>query len=233
MTESRRLLAVETSSKVGRLALADAGRVVAEREITAGMRHGRELLPAIDEALRACGWSPRELALLAVSIGPGSFTGLRIAVMFARTLAWQTRVRVVAVPTLRVIAENAPAEEQEVAIVCDAQRGGVYWAVYHRGDGGTLTAANDEAVGPPDEVAARLSPRAFLIGSGLARYGDLFGDRRRAAEPLWWPRAAVVAELGWAMHLDGRHTAAELLEPRYVRRPAPEEVWERRQRGGR
>ena len=233
MTGSVKLIAVETSSRVGRVALAEDGRVVAEHEITAGMRHGRRLLPTIDEAVRRAGWSPKGIGLVAVGIGPGSFTGLRIAVMFARTAAWRTGAKVVGVPTLRAIAENAPAAERAIAVATDAQRGGVYWATYARADDGSLSQTSGEAVGPPQDVAQHLPREAYLLGGGLDRYGDLFAAWRRADEPLWWPRASVVAELAWAMHLRSEHTPAESLEPLYVRRPAPEEVRRRRERGGR
>lgn len=233
MKQNVRLVAVETSSRVGSVALSEDGRVIDERRITEGMRHGRELLPMVDAAMRAAGWPVDGIDLVAVGAGPGSFTGLRIAVMFARTVAWRVGARALAVPTLRVIAANAPADRSGVAVVVDAQRGGVYWATYRRGPDGSLERTTEEAVAPPAEVASRLAEDMYLIGSGLERYADLFGDRPRAAEPLWWPRAGVVAELGWAMHLAGEHMAAEMLEPLYVRRPAPEEMWERRQRGGR
>ena len=228
-----KLIALETSGRIGSLALADDGRAVAEAEITTGMRHGRDLLPALDEATRQAGWQAEDIGLVAVSIGPGSFTGLRIAVMFARTFCWRTGARTLAVPTLRVIADGAPADAREVAVITDAQRGGVYWSRYTRAADGALVRASAEAVAPPEEVAGQLPPGALLMGDGLKRYGPLLAGRPQADESLWQPRAATVARLGWAIHLRGEHTPAELLEPLYVRRPAPEEVLERRRRGGR
>lgn len=233
MSDQTRLIAVETSGPIGRIALAAGGRVLLERDIASGMRHGQELLPVIDEAVRSLGWSGEELGLVALSAGPGSFTGLRLAVMFARTLCWRTGARALTVPTLRVVAENAPADREAVAVVADAQRGGVYWASYARQADGSIMQTSTEAVSSPEEVAANLPEGVFVLGSGLERYGELFGDRPRAEAELWHPRASVVAELAWAMHLRGEHTPADRLEPLYVRRPAPEEVWERRQRGGR
>jgi len=233
MSAGDKLIAVETSGKVGRLALALGDRAIDEREITAGMRHGRDLLPLLDEAFRAAGWSPQEVGLIAVSIGPGSFTGLRIAVMFARTAAWLTGAPVVAVPTLRVVAGGAPAEARQVAALTDAQRGGVYWAAYRRDDRGDLVPTAPEAVGPPETVVGSLRADAVLIGDALGRYPQVFTGRPQADPSLWAPRASVLAQLGWAMHLRDEHTAADRLEPLYVRRPAPEEVLERRKRGGR
>jgi tRNA threonylcarbamoyladenosine biosynthesis protein TsaB len=233
MSRDVKLLAVETSGRIGRIALAAAGRTVVERDIASGMRHGQELLPVIDAAVRSLGWSPEEIALVALSGGPGSFTGLRLAVMFARTFCWRTGARSILVPTLRAVAGNAPADRSAVAVIADAQRGGVYWATYARAADGSLQCTSPEAVSPPEEVAAKLPADIYLIGTGLEPYGAAFGDRPRADAALGHPRAAVIAELAWAMHQRGEHTPPDQLEPLYVRRPAPEEVWERRQRGGR
>jgi tRNA threonylcarbamoyladenosine biosynthesis protein TsaB len=233
MADEAKLIAVETSGRVGGVALAEGGRLVHEQTITAGMRHGRELVPALDAALKRAGWSPGDVGVVAVSIGPGSFTGLRIAVMFARALAWHTGARVVAVPTLRAVAEQAPADALRVAAVTDAQRGGVYWAVYGRAKGGSLERERAEAVGPPEEVVRAAPAGALATGDGLERYAELFAGRPQADRRQWAPRARTVAALGWAMHRRGEHTAADLLEPLYVRRPAPEEVRDRRARGGR
>ena len=124
-------------------------------------------------------------------------------------------------------------DRESVAALTDAQRGGLYWAVYRReGDGG-LSPLAPEAVGPPEEVARAIPREAMLIGDGLARYAETFAGRPQADATLWPPRAGTLARLGWAMHLRGEHIAADRLEPLYVRRPAPEEVLERRKRGGR
>jgi tRNA threonylcarbamoyladenosine biosynthesis protein TsaB len=225
-----KLIALETSTRNGSLALAEDGCPVAEAEVAAGLEGGRDLVSALDAAARQAGWRPADAALLAVSIGPGSFTGLRLAVMFARTFAWRTRARVVAVPTLRVIADNAPGDERDIAVISDAQRGGVYWSRYTRTADGSLSRVTEEAVAAPEDVAAQLPAGALLIGDGPERYAPMFDRWRRADASLNRPRAATVARLGWTMHLAGCHTPAELLEPLYVRRPAPEEVLERRQR---
>jgi tRNA threonylcarbamoyladenosine biosynthesis protein TsaB len=225
---------LETSGKLGSIALAEDATLRLERDMSAsGLRHGRDLVPAIGAAMTEVGWSPpMALDLVALSSGPGSFTGLRIAVMFVRVLAWQTGAKIVAVPTLRLIAEAAPAEERRVAVLTDAQRCGVYWASYQREADGTLVRATEERVGPPEEAAAALPAETFLLGDGLAVHEKIFAGRRQGDPALWRPMAARLAGLAWAAHLRGEYVAAERLEPLYVRRPAPEEVEERRRRGG-
>jgi tRNA threonylcarbamoyladenosine biosynthesis protein TsaB len=229
-----RLVALETSGRIGSIALTEDGRVVAERALTEGMQHGRELMPLLSATVAAAGWSPRDVGVLALSIGPGSFTGLRIGVTIARTWAsQQPSLAVVAVPTLEVIGSNAPACERSIGVVCYAQRDGVYWAAYRREDDGMLRRTVAEGVGSPQEAVAAIPPDALLVGDGLGRCGEAFAGRRWAEASLWTPRAAVVAALGLRLHRAGHHVAPELLEPLYVRRPAPVEIAERRRQGGR
>ena len=197
------------------------------------MRHGRELLPNISQATAGAGWSPGQIDLVALSIGPGSFTGLRISVMFARALASQSPVRILAVPTLAAIAAGAPIDQRDIAVLTYAQRDGLYRARYRRNDDGALECTERETVGPPEEAAGDLAAEVYLIGDGLARAAEVFAGRPQADPSLWLPRAARVAELGWQLHLQGKYAPAETLEPLYVRRPAPEEVAQRLKRGGR
>jgi tRNA threonylcarbamoyladenosine biosynthesis protein TsaB len=227
-----RLVALETSGRVGGIALTADGRLVSERALGEGMRQGRDMVPLVAEAVAEAGWLPRDVDVLALSIGPGSFTGLRIGVTLARTWASQQPLGILAVPTLEVIASNVAAAEGLIGVVCYAQRDGVYWALFRRRDDGSLDRAAPESVGSPQEAAAEIPPDAILVGDGLDRCGEWFAGRRQADASLWTPRASVVADLGRRLHLAGRHTAADLLEPLYVRRPAPVEAAERRRQGG-
>src|SRR4051794_10050591 len=82
-----RILALETSGRAGSVAIGEARAVIDQQSLSSTARHAADLLPAIDMLMRRHGWQPRELAQCYVSIGPGSFTGLRVAVTFARHLA--------------------------------------------------------------------------------------------------------------------------------------------------
>ena len=94
-------LALETSTAIGRVAVVEHGRVLAAATFATGLRHAAEMLPTIDVLLAAQKWSPRKVEELYVSVGPGSFTGLRIGVTWAKTLAMVTGTRLVAVNTAR------------------------------------------------------------------------------------------------------------------------------------
>src|ERR1700677_2746760 len=99
-----RALAIETSGRLGSIAVVDGSAVVAEEPSPHGLKHAADILPIIDRLVRARGWSPADLEHLYVSAGPGSFTGIRIAITLAKTMALATGVKLIAVPTTRVLA---------------------------------------------------------------------------------------------------------------------------------
>src|SRR5690349_19781023 len=123
-----RALAVETSGRVGSVALAEDGQVLVEETFPHGLQHAATLLPIIDRLCRVRGWGPPYLELLYVSAGPGSFTGLRIGITLCKTIAFATGAKMVAVPSVRVLAGNAPPEARNLVIVLDAKREQIFTA---------------------------------------------------------------------------------------------------------
>src|SRR5690349_573125 len=103
-------LLIETSGRVGKVGLARGGGVVRSADLDATRRHARDLTAAVDGLLRAEAIGPRDLAGVMVSLGPGSYTGLRVGVMAAKALAYATGCRLVPVGTFAAVAEQAPAE---------------------------------------------------------------------------------------------------------------------------
>src|SRR5687767_2083935 len=112
-----RALAIETSGRTGSIALAHDGQILEEQTFPHGLQHAAEILPALDRLTAAQHWKPTDLQELYVSAGPGSFTGLRIGITLAKTLAFATGVKLVAVPTVNVLAQNAPPESRNLIIV--------------------------------------------------------------------------------------------------------------------
>ena len=136
-----RILAIETSGPRGGIALACHGEakgdqpgrcIIQEVRLAEGLRHGRDLVLAAKDACDRAGWDPRVIPLVAVSIGPGSFTGIRIAVMVAKFMALETGAKIVAVPSFRALAANAPADKQRIVTIVDAKRGGLFASVFER-----------------------------------------------------------------------------------------------------
>lgn len=140
-----RIIGIETSSRTGSVALAEGAGVLAEAEFSTQTQHARELLPSLESLYAQVGWPKGEADLCAVSIGPGSFTGLRVAVTFARHLALARAIKIVAVPTLAVIAENCAAmtpPPSPLAVILDAKRAQVFAAVFEWREDGSPQRAN-------------------------------------------------------------------------------------------
>ena len=125
-----RTLALETSGLSGSVAACDGGRLLAERELAQGSRSAQSLAPALRQLLAQVGWQARDVHRVAVTVGPGSFTGLRVGVTTAKAFAYAVGAEVIGINTLDVIAAQAPVEAARVAVALDAQRQELFAAVY-------------------------------------------------------------------------------------------------------
>ena len=133
--DSTYALAFETSSAQGCVALGCGPKVLEAARFTKARAHAAEFLPTIDALCRAHDAEPQRIEWVFVSAGPGSFTGLRIGITAARMIALAVGARVVAIPTLEVIAQNAldsPTPPDQVAVILDAKRRRVYSATFAR-----------------------------------------------------------------------------------------------------
>jgi len=220
-------LALETSGAWGSVALGLGGEVRATRSLTAPRLYAAEFLPTIRDLCAESSVSPDEIRSVFISSGPGSFTGLRIGVTAARFIAMANDARLVAVPTLEVIAQNALRTESppdDVAVVLDAKRGHVYAAWFQR--------AGELMV--PRTAAAEVDPLVFLnsLPGSCAVLGEGVGYHRAAiaqsgkpilAETLWPPRAETVHALGFSRAALGQIVNRRDLIPVYIRPPDAEE----------
>lgn len=228
------VLAVETSGRVGSVAACRGVEILAEESLQKGTAHGRLLVPVIDRAVKAAGWAgPRDIELIVVSQGPGSFTGLRIGIACAKTLAAQLGKPLVAVCSLDAMAQNAPPASERILTVLDAKRGDVYAAAYERKNG-TLHRTAGPSVMTPDEAGALLERPVHVMGDGLVHHADRFPppEYRHAPEEQWRIRAGTVARLGLGAFQRGGREEPLGLEPIYLRRPEAEERRRGRQTSG-
>jgi tRNA threonylcarbamoyladenosine biosynthesis protein TsaB len=223
-------LALETSGRVGSVALAVDGQAVASDTFDYGLSNAARLLPIIDALCRGRGWQANDLREIYVSIGPGSFTGLRIGATLVKTLAFATGAVIAAVPTLLVLASNAPAEVRDLIVLLDAKRGMIFTARFHREAGGEWEAAEgahlDTLSAILGRARAQVSGPIYLTGDGLDFHRQEIGGGGEIHElprELWTGHAGVVARLGRQMLGRGEATAADRLVPVYVRRPEAEE----------
>ncbi len=217
-TETSLILGIETSGNVGGVALQKGEGLLDQISFRKGMIHGVALLPAIERLLRKHEIRPRDIDAVAVSAGPGSYTGVRVGATCAKAFCYATGMKLVAVATLDVMVENVPKKHDVACPVIDARRGDVYACIYRRQDGrwrrtGEVTAEK------PDRVARKLPPGAYVLGNGLARYAAIFEERgfTVGAERNWWGRARNVAKLGAALFREGRFEDPFTFIPTYLR----------------
>jgi len=154
------------------VALVDGERLVTEYVLDISVTHSERLLAAVDRVLADARWTPRDLEGLAVSIGPGSFTGLRIGVSTVKGLGWALGLPIAAVPTLDAMAATVPWAALPVCPVLDARRGEVYASLYRR-DGAGLRREWEYLALPPAELAGRLAPRVAIVVVGGAEDREL------------------------------------------------------------
>jgi tRNA threonylcarbamoyladenosine biosynthesis protein TsaB len=195
--------------------------------------HAREFLAVIDALCRFHAVAPASIAEVYVSSGPGSFTGLRIGVTAAKMLALATGARVVAVPTLEVIAQNAldaTPRPDRVAVVLDAKRGHVYAAAFDW-DGSAFVQATAAVEAEPLEFLSSQPAECAVLGEGVLYHRESIAkaQRRVLSEAIFPPRPETVYALGYAEARRGRFTDRRNLIPTYIRPPEAEEVWKRKQ----
>ncbi len=228
------VLAIETSSQIGSVAACNDDGAIAEESFERGMEHGRMLVALIDRVVAGAGWNKRaDIHLISVSLGPGSFTGLRVGVTCAKTMAVFLHQPVIGVCSFDGMAENAPQECERVLTVLDARRGQVYAAAYERRNR-RLVRLHDPAVMAPG-AAAGLLPKPYLaMGDALEQYADALcaGGAEAADSEYWRIHAKVIGRLGLEAFRAGRRDDALALAPIYLRLPEAEEKRLARERAG-
>ena len=184
-----KLLAYDTSGEVLSVALFDGQKVVRELNEMSSVRHSTALAPAIQKLLRKARWNIKDLDCIAVGIGPGSFTGLRVGVTTAKTLAWALGKKLVGVSSLEALAlEAGGGREGMIAVALDAKKGQVYAGTY-RLRNGKLAVVKRPRLAKREEfesVITAACPRASKIAAvALQRIREKkFTDPRRLA-PLY------------------------------------------------
>ncbi|MFW6108704.1 MAG: tRNA (adenosine(37)-N6)-threonylcarbamoyltransferase complex dimerization subunit type 1 TsaB [bacterium] len=221
------VLGIETSSRLGSVALRRDDEALAERLIAQSQGHGALLCNELRRLFDRAGLAPEALDLIAVSQGPGSYTGLRIGITAARTAAWTLGKPVLGVPSLDVLAENAPPEADHVATLLDAKRKQVYACLYERRQG-RLERTMPYRVVRPAEL--ELPTPCLVLGNAAERYREVLGGEGVSfgGEAASRPTAGAVARLAAERYAAGQRCELHALTPIYLRRPEAEEVWERR-----
>lgn len=220
------VLALDTSTSRGSLALVSNQRLLAEYTLDSPASYLNRLLASIDFLLQESGHTIKDVSLIAVSHGPGNFTGLRLGLSTAKGLSLAIGCPVVAVNTLDALAANFPFADVPICPVIDAKKNEIYAAFYRCGSAvGKLSA--HYLVLSPRALAGRILEPTLITGPGLERYGSLFkellGDLAVYPPPEFnYVRAGVLARLGLEQFLAGNIPDQDALTPFYLRPPDAE-----------
>lgn len=228
------ILAIDTSTQVSSVAVVSDGKLAAELTMQAKLTHSETLLPHIEEVLGMANQKKEELEGIAVSLGPGSFTGLRIGLATAKAMAYALQLPIIGVPTLRALAWHFPVEGFQLLPMIDAQKGNVYVERY-MWEHGKLLKKTEVQVLPVEEVIRRTEE---LPGT-VVLMGDVISKRIEGKQTLpmhvmlaplhlRMPRAANVALCGLELLKEGKTGNVMDMEPVYIRRSEAEVLWEKR-----
>ena len=234
--EKMTILAMDTATMVSSVAVATKECVLAELTAETRFTHSETLVVNIEEVMRLADVKREELSAVALSLGPGSFTGLRIGLAAAKAIAYALSIPLVGVPTLEVLASAFPSPGAVVAPLIDAQKGNAYFALYRSTEQG-LVCEKEVVVASPQEITATISEinSSVMIAGDFARKLVAKGielPKNATLAPIShiMPRAALVAARATIRLENGEGKSPMELEPIYVRRSEAEVLWEKRHR---
>ena len=217
-----KILGVETSSPVFSVAVAQGERILSVLKEPGVGRPSVLLMDLINEASADAGLELSALDGLAVSIGPGSFTGLRVGVMTVKTLAWALKKPVLPISSLEVTAQNfLDGSPQRICLFADARKGKVYTAVFSQDGGGGVRRLSEDRLRLPEEVLKDLTPGTLLVGEGVHRYKDLIashGPKKFVLTPesRWIPTAEALCRIAASRWPSGALDDPHPLVPQYL-----------------
>lgn len=232
-----KLLAVETATGCQSVALMDGPDVLARRDRDAAGHHAKYLVPTIDEVFTAARCRLSDVHALAVSIGPGSFTGLRVGLATMMGFRMVAKVALAVVPTLEAMAWNLRGSKDRLCPVLKSRTGEVYWAFYQWQDTG-LIKIGEEQVGPLEKLAHAMTQPAVIYGEGWQANRDelrrLFNSQRVVIQegPVECMAASAVSVgLAGIEKIRNNDIAGYGISPRYIQRAEAEIMMDRRLAG--
>ncbi len=220
-----KILTVETSTKNLGIAISDDTTILAEYRSKKEFTHAEEIIPSINSLLNKASLKLNNIDALAMSIGPGSFTGLRVGVSTLKGMNLATNIPIIAIPTLDVIAYNVKDKSAHICTIIDAKKGNLYTSLYQAENGGIIRkwdyslVSQDEFIEKPDSIDCNKSSMLF-VGDGITRSRDLikkkYPDAICAAEDEWYPRPEITAILAVDRFEDKKFEDPDRLIPMYI-----------------
>lgn len=234
-----KILAFDSTAKVASVAVTEGDRALLSYSIDNGLTQSELLLPMAESALKALRLDFSDIGAYAVTVGPGSFTGVRIGVSLVKGLAFSKGVPCVPISTLEALSENLRGAEGIIAPVMDARRSQVYTAIFES-DGNKITRLTEDMAIPIAELYERLKTygkKAYLVGDGYdityKALSEMGLDTLAITPPLLrMQNAASVGRIAAIKLGQGEYTTDSSLSPIYLRMPQAErERLEKSQQG--
>jgi tRNA threonylcarbamoyladenosine biosynthesis protein TsaB len=228
MAGTKRILAIESSGRHASVATLwgdeDGTHLIGQALLSGDERTAQMLAPTMQQLLATAGWSPKSVELVAVTVGPGSFTGLRIGVTTAKTFAYAVGADVLGINTLEALALQAPRSASSLWTILDAQRQELFAAKLIVNEQCEIRAEYETCIISQDAWLASLKPGDRVIGPFLKRLKmRLPAGIEALPEHSWQPMANAVGQLAWKNYQAGRRDDVWKLLPNYYRPSAAEE----------
>lgn len=222
-----KIFAIETSTMMGSVAIMDQAGLIAEYRLNIKSTHSERLMKTIDEVLKDSSLTLEDIDGYAVSIGPGSFTGLRIGLSTVKGLSFITKKPIAAIPTLDALACNISFSQYQICPMLDARKKEIYTSLYSNTEEGEMIKLLEDTVIKPESFLRKIKEPTVFLGEGATIYREII---RESLGPLAFfapsakqlPSAASVAELGLNAIMSGRSEDPATLVPKYIRKSEPE-----------
>ena len=232
------ILGIDTATPQVGVAIGGHEGVIASFSTAKGKRHTETLVPAIDFLCRQAHIELDEIGAIAVDVGPGLFTGLRVGVSTAKAMASALRVPVIGVTSLDLLAFPLRWSNRRILSVVDARRGEVFFAAYRQVPGG-VQRLTEPRVATPDELCSEITAtgeECLAVGDGARRYAEQLNELTRieiADAGLAHPNPSSLVQLAHARALREEFVNAWDLKPVYLRKADAEINWSTRHEGAR
>lgn len=225
-----KVLGLDTSTSCGSVGLIDDGRVIADYLLNTPVTHSERLLGTVELVLRAAGWTMEVLDGWSISLGPGSFTGLRIGVSTVKGLGFATGKPVAGVPTLDILAFQVSPTPYLICPILDARKKEVYTAFYRYGEENLPTRLSAYQAILPEDLIKSIGEKTIFIGDGIRTYGDYLKSAipefaLLSLPPLNVPHGSAVARLGLELLKKREFLDLSTFTPIYVRLSEAEIKW--------
>ncbi|MGR3220805.1 MAG: tRNA (adenosine(37)-N6)-threonylcarbamoyltransferase complex dimerization subunit type 1 TsaB [Candidatus Anammoxibacter sp.] len=244
-----KILGIETSSNIGSVAVCDNDFVIDEQSFGEGMRCGKHLMPAVKSIFEKNGLKPKDIDLISISVGPGSYTGLRVGITCVKTLSYALKKPVIDIPSMDVIVQNVRVKYDCICPVIDAKRKLVYACIYKYAPEdqlffhanpkhshltqpikGDLTSVNlwesvsELLIISPNDIVNKLPKKTLVFGDGVSCHTEIFenGNMLIGNNDMGIPKASIVAMLGKYEYAKGKRCDINALSPIYLHKPGVE-----------